>query len=161
MKYILFLLAAMVGAVSGHEIGMTVTGATTYGGERCSVADQQVLYEECVVDLAVALGWDFGHHRQLELRGNRELLDCGGCCDYCFSHGYDTCACTPKGHYCFTNCQSRRLTIADELVNTETFLFSVGTLEQAANKCLDDASTHDYPCLGDPNDITIQLFLSE
>jgi hypothetical protein len=48
MKYTLFLLAAMVGAVCGAELGVNIQGVTTIGDDPCSAGDEEVLYEECV-----------------------------------------------------------------------------------------------------------------
>jgi hypothetical protein len=161
MKYALLLLAAMVGAVSGHEVGVKVKGNTPFG-ESCSVADHEVLYEKCVVDVAVALGFE---GRRLELRGSRELQTTGStcttCCDNvpeghpCLDNGCPSCY--PYGHWCYTYCDARRLTVADD---TERFLYTKGQMLKAANECYDD-SISQYPCLGNKKDITVQLYISE
>jgi hypothetical protein len=157
--------------VSGHELDVRLMGVSTFV-KPCSEKQQEALYEKCVVDEALALGWDVSHpHRQLELRGSRELMSCPAyCCaepleanDPCVDNGCYSC--WPKGHYCFTWCHpdrfERRLQVSDEDVHTERFLLSVGALEQAANKCLDHASMHGSPCLGNPEDITIKLYIHE
>jgi hypothetical protein len=101
----LFLLAAMLslGAVCGVQIGARIEGVTT-AEEPCSLAVEEMLFEECVEGVAISLGVDLS--RRLELRGNREL------------QVYHCSACEPKhywrGSWCFTMCQSRRLTLTDE-----------------------------------------------
>jgi hypothetical protein len=171
MKSTLFLLAAMVGAVSGHELDVRLMGVTTFG-EPCSDLQQEALYETCVVEVAVALGWDMSHeHRQLELRGSRELQTgstCTACCDEvlglpCADNG--CWSCYPWGHWCWIYCDPdksrRRLQVPDEHVHTERFLFNVGELQQKVNECFDHASTHGSPCLGNPEDITVKLYIRE
>jgi hypothetical protein len=152
MKFTLFLLAAMFGAVCGAHIGAEVRGV---GGDRCSEDVQESLYDECVVDEAAAKGVDVHHTRHLELRGNRELL-ASGVCGAC--KGENT-----SRVWCMTWCSRRRrhLTTADEHVHTERFLYTQGEIEQAANKCLDGKIEEGYTCLGNPEDLTIKIFLSE
>jgi hypothetical protein len=70
INYTLFSLAAVFGAVCGTELGATIMGVTT-GTDPCSADDEDVLYEDCVVDVAIAMGVNLS--RRLELRGNREL----------------------------------------------------------------------------------------
>jgi hypothetical protein len=156
MKYILFLLAAMFGTVDGVDIGAKIRGVTSMG-ESCSAEDELVLYKECVEDVAVSKGIDLS--RRLELRGNRELQTgsmCGRCCDGC-----PDCNCYPRGTWCFTYCSTgRRLTVADEEAHTERFLLALGLIQQEANECLDNHIL-DYPCLGDPKDLTVKLYFSE
>jgi hypothetical protein len=152
MKYTFFLLATLVGAVCGTELGAEIQGVTT--SESCCTSEQeQILYQECVEDVAVSLGVVLS--RRLELRGNRELQanHCTGCDD---SFTY------PLGHWCFVMCSSRRhLAVADEHVHTERFLVSKGQVQQGANACLDLKIQEGYTCLGNPGDLRIKIFLSE
>ena len=159
MKFSLFLLTAMLslGAVCGADIGVKIQGVVT-AEEPCSAAVEEVLWEECVEDVAISLGVDLS--RRLELRGNRELQAssmCGACCQQC---GGD-CGCQPRGTYCFTKCTSRRLTVTDEQAHTARFLIATGQIQQAANECLDRKIEEGYTCLGDPKDLTIKIYLSE
>jgi hypothetical protein len=121
-----------------------------------------------VWDVAVSKG--FEGRRRLELSGNRELQtggNCPKCCDEvpadnpCRDNGCGSCY--PRGHFCFTKCQTgRRLTVTDEHVHTERFLVTVGELEQAANECLGRKIKEGYKwCLGNPEDLTTKIFLSE
>jgi hypothetical protein len=152
----------MVGTVGGAELGVKIQGVTTIG-DPCSAGDEEVLYEECVWDVAVSMGFE---GRRLELSGNRELQTgstCTTCCDEipadepCRDNG--CAACYPQGHWCYTYCQSsRRLTVAD---GTERFLVTEGELEQAANECLARKIQDGYKCLGNPEDLTTKIFLSE
>jgi hypothetical protein len=159
MNYSLFLLAIMVGAARAVELDWKVMGVTTIG-DPCSAEDDQVLYEECVEDVAVAMG--IGDlFRRLELRGNRGLDSCP---PECCGPDCPDCACYPKGTYCFThgcNDNGRRLRVADEQAHTERFLYAKGKIQQAANECLDRKITEGYKCLGNPEDLTVKLFLSE
>jgi hypothetical protein len=50
------------------------------------------------------------------------------------------------------------LTVAD---GTERFLVTEGELEQAANECLARKIQEGYKCLGNPEDLTTKIFLSE
>jgi hypothetical protein len=160
MKYALFLLAAMLslGAVCGAEIGARIQGVVT-AEEPCSDGVEEVLWEECVEDVAISLGVDISY-RRLELRGNRELQQanfCSSCCPECTD-----CGCYPRGTYCFTKCSSRRrLTVADEKAHIARFLTSTGEIQKAANECLDRKIEEGYTCLGKPEDLTVNIFLSE
>jgi hypothetical protein len=103
-----------------------------------------------VEDVAVSVGLVLG--RRLELRGDRELSFCSAC-----PNGY-----YPRGHWCFTRCSGRRLAGTDEQAHTERFLFAQkGIIQKAANECLDRKIEEGYKCLGDPEDLTIKIFLSE
>jgi hypothetical protein len=165
MKYTLCLLAAMVGAVCGAELGAKIMGVTTIG-DHCSAGDEEVFYEECVWDVAVSMDFE---GRRLELSGNRELQTgstCTTCCDEipadepCLDNG--CAACYPQGHWCYTYCQtSRRLTVADEHVRTERFLYEKGQIEQAGIGCLHSKIQEGHKCLGNPDDLTIEIFISE
>jgi hypothetical protein len=159
MKSTLFLLAAIFSNVDGVDIGAKIRGVTSMG-ESCSEADEMVLYKECVEDVAVSMGVDLS--RKLELRGNRELQStgnkCGVCCD---PQNCPDCNCYPRGTWCFTYCSTgRRLTVADEESHTERFLLALGLIQQAANDCFDN-HIPEYPCLGDPKDLTVKLYFSE
>jgi hypothetical protein len=55
MKCTLLLLAAMVGAVCGAELGAEIQGVTSSGAP-CTAEQDQVLYKECVEDVAVSMG---------------------------------------------------------------------------------------------------------
>jgi hypothetical protein len=55
MKCTLLLLAAMVGAVCGAELGAEIQGVTS-SGPPCTAEQDQVLYKECVEDVAVFMG---------------------------------------------------------------------------------------------------------
>jgi hypothetical protein len=157
MKYVLFLLAVWLGAVCGAELGASIQGVVTTE-EPCSEAVEEVLYKECVEDVAVSMGVVLS--RRLELRGNRELQSqpshCyGGCCAKC-----SNCNCYPRGTYCYTMCsRKRRLTVTDE--HTARFLVATGEIQMAANECLDRKIEEGYTCLGNPEDLTIKIFLSE
>jgi hypothetical protein len=156
MKYTLLLLAAMVCAVCGVEIGARIQGVVT-AEEPCSDEVEEVLWEECVEGVAISLGVDLS--RRLELRGSRELQSsvCSTCCQKC---GGD-CGCYPRGTYCFTKCTSRRLTVTDEQAHTARFLIASGLVQKAANDCLDRKIEEGYTCLGDPKDLRIKIYLSE
>jgi hypothetical protein len=159
MKYILFLLAAMLSlsAVCGAKIGARISGVVT-AEEPCSDEVEEVLWEECVEGVAIDMGVDLS--RRLELRGNRELQQssmCTACCQKCGGG----CGCYPRGTYCFTYCTSRRLTITDEQAHTARFLISTGQIQKAANECLDRKIEEGYTCLGEPEDLTIKIYLSE
>jgi hypothetical protein len=149
MKYSLFFLAALVGAVRGAELGAEIQGVTTRG-DYCTVDEDQVLYKECVEDVAVSMGVLLSRRR--ELRGNRELNFCSGC-------GSET---YPRGHWCFVMCSGgRRLVVADEYVHTDWISVAKGQIQQAANACLDLKIQEGYECLGDPKDLKIKILLSE
>jgi hypothetical protein len=153
MKCTLFLLAAMAGAVCGTHLGAEIQGVTTIG-DSCSEEVTEALYDECVVDEAVALGVNVTHTRRLGLRGSRELE---GECDACLEP-------KPWPHWCEVwGCEdgSRRLRVAGEHVHTERILYTRGQIEQAANTCLDRKIEEGYTCLGNPEDLTIKIFLSE
>jgi hypothetical protein len=156
---LLILLTAMsLGTACGVELGWGVMGVTTMG-EPCSVEDQEVIFEKCVDDVAVAMGVDLSN-RRLELRGNRDL---SGCPSFCCGSNCPDCNCYSKGHYCFTHgcgANGRRLTVADEHVHTARFLVATGQIEQAVNECL-DSKIEEYPCLGNPEDLTMKLFITE
>jgi hypothetical protein len=152
MKYTVFLLATLVGAVCGTELGAEIRGVTT-SESYCTPEQDQILYQECVEDVAVSLGVVLS--RRLELRGNRELQTnhCTGCDD-----GFTY----PLGHWCFYYCSSRRrLAVADEHVHAERLLVSKGQVQQGANACLDLKIQEGYTCLGNPGDLRIKIFLSE
>jgi hypothetical protein len=163
MKYALFLLAAMLslGAVCGAEIGAKISGVVT-AEEPCSDEVEEVLWEECVEGVAIDMGVDLNLSRRLELRGNRELPSsmCGACRQKCA--GGDG-GCYPRGHYCFTKCSSqhRRLTVTDEQAHTARFLISTGKIRKAAKECLDRKIEEGYTCLGEPEDLTIEIYLSK
>jgi hypothetical protein len=150
MKYTLFLLAAMVGTVLGTHIQAEIFGVTTIG-EPCSEAVDQFLFKECVEDEATKLGIDFTA-RRLELRGDRELSYCSAC-----PSGY-----YPRGHWCFTRCGGRRLSVDDESAHdTERRLCSQGKLKYEALQCLvDKLEGGGYECLGNSDDLKIKIFLS-
>ena len=159
MKYTLLLLAAMLGAVCGADIGAKIMGVVTTE-EPCSASVEDVLWEECVEDVAISMGVDLSS-RRLELRGDRELQGnpCSKCCAECAT---GDCTCWPRGTYCFTMCtRRRRLTVTDEQAHTARFLVSSGQIEKAANECLDRKIEEGYTCLGDPKDLTIKIYLSE
>jgi hypothetical protein len=156
MKYTLFLLAAWLSAVCGAEIGVRIQGIVT-AEEPCSAAVEEALYEECVRDVAVSMGVVLD--RRLELRGSRDLQTTGGVCGTCCQNCPD-CNCYPKGTFCFTYCRPRRLTVTDEQAHTARFLVATGQIEQAAHECLDRKIIEGFTCLGDPEDLTIKIFLS-
>jgi hypothetical protein len=161
MKYTLLLLAALLHTVCGAEISASIQGVVTTE-EPCSEAVEEVLYKECVEDVAVSMGVVLS--RRLELRGNRELQSqpshCyGACCQNC-----SDCDCYPKGHYCWWMCsnkEDRRLRLTDEHIHTARFLVATGEIQMAANECLDRKIEEGYTCLGNPEDLTIKIFLSE
>jgi hypothetical protein len=66
MKYILILLAAMVGVVCGANLGAVIQGVTT-SGISCNVEEEQELYQACVEDVAVSMGVVLS--RRVDLRG--------------------------------------------------------------------------------------------
>jgi hypothetical protein len=150
MRYAVFLLAALVGAVCGAELGAEIQGVTT-NESYCTEEEEQILYQECVEDVAVSMGVVLS--RRLELRGNRELQ---GFCSGCGSGSY------PRGHWCFVMCSARRrLTVADEHVHSDRFLVAKGQIQQAANACLDQKIEEGYDCLGNPANLRIKILLSE
>jgi hypothetical protein len=154
MKYtatVLLLATTMIGAVCGAELGAEIQGVTT-SGSFCTEEEEQILYQECVEDVAVSLGVVLS--RRLELRGNRELQT-----DHCSGCGSGT---YPPWHWCFVMCSTRRrLTVADEHVHPDRLLVAKGQIQQAANACLDQKIQEGYECLGDPADLRIKIFLSE
>jgi hypothetical protein len=156
MKCTLFLLAAMASAVCGIHLGAEIQGVTTIG-DPCSEEVTAALYDECVVDEAIALGVPVTHTRRLELRGSRELQTtnhCGACQGhYEYPHWCVVMKCVPRFY--------RHLTIADENVHTERMLYTRGQIEQAANTCLDRKIEEGCKCLGHPEDLTIKILFSE
>jgi hypothetical protein len=165
MKYTLFLLAAMVGAVCGVGIGAEIQyksvpsdapgpeGEEQFLSPPCTEVQEQDLYEMCVLEVAESMGVVLG--RRLELRGDRELQRismCRGC-----RGSY------PRGTFCFTRCTfKRRLTVTDTHAHTERLLCSQGKIKMAAYECLEEKiKAGGYECLGNPEDLTIQIFLSE
>jgi hypothetical protein len=151
MKVILVLLAAMIGAVCGEQIGAEIQGVTP-GGSFCSDDDQEALYDECVKAVAVSMGVVLS--RRLELRGNRELQT--NHCSGCGSGSY------PPYHWCFLMCGTRRrLTVADEHVHAARILVATGEIADAVVGCLRQKSAkEEYKCLGDPDKLTVRIFLS-
>jgi hypothetical protein len=150
MKSTLFLLAAIVGAVCGTHLDARIRGVTT-SGDPCTQEQDRELYQVCVEDIFVSMGGELD--RRLNLRsGERKLPTCSQCEPYMFV----------LGHWCYTYCTARRrLTVADENVHTDRFLVSEEELEQAATECFDDKITNGYECLGNPEDLTIRILLSE
>jgi hypothetical protein len=152
MKYIIFLLAAMAGAVRGAEVGAEVQGFTKIDVDPCSAEDQEMFYQKCVLQVAVSKGVVLS--RRLEVRGDRDLGMCSGCgpCPECY----------PKGHFCYTWCQpKRRLTLTDVTdVTDEAAHIVKGQIQKAANECLDNKIEEGYTCLGDAKDLTIKIYLS-
>jgi hypothetical protein len=144
MKYTLFLLAAITGAACGSHLDARISGVTTIG-DPCTTEVEEELYQVCVEDLFVSMGGELD--RRLELRGSRRLS-----CDLCEEqHMW-------LGHWCFSNCQRRRrLAIADE----QRFLVSEEELQQAATECYVRKMQEGYECLGNPEDLTVSIFLSE
>jgi hypothetical protein len=147
MKCILFLLVAvMCGAVRGHNVGAEVQGQKD--GADCSEGDQEFLYQKCVLEVAEPFLF-----RRLELRGSRDLQatgTCGGCadCDGCY----------PPGHFCYTWCPQRRLTLTD--ITDEAVHIAKGKIQQGANDCLDDMiDDGSTTCLGKKQDLKIKIFL--
>jgi hypothetical protein len=53
------------------------------------------------------------------------------------------------------------LTVTDEQAHTARFLITTGVIQQAANECLDRKIEEGYTCLGNPEDLTIKIYLSE
>jgi hypothetical protein len=162
MKYSLLLLAAaMVGVVCGAQLGAEIQGVTE--GSYCTEKVDQLLYNECVEDVAVSMGVVLS--RRLELRGNRELNPCSGC-------GSGT---YPRGHWCFVMCSRRRLltvstedqALTTELIVTEDQALTKNVLDKteqiqnAANDCLGRKIKEGCKCLGNPEDLTIKIMLSE
>jgi hypothetical protein len=151
MKVILVLLAAMIGAVCGEQIGAEIQGVTN-SGELCQEKEKQELYKECVEKVAVAKG--LVHSRRLELRGNRELQTtnhCTGCVGV-----------YPLPSWCSVMCGTRRrLTVADEHVHAARILVATGEIADAVVGCLRQKSAkEEYKCLGDPDKLTVRIFLS-
>jgi hypothetical protein len=150
MKYTLFLLAAIVGAVRGTHLDARIRGVTT-SGDPCTPEQDQELYQVCVEDIFVSMGGELD--RRLELRGGeRKLPTCSQCEPYMFV----------AGHWCWTYCTARRrLTVADEEARTERFLVSREELQQAATECFVHKITNGYECLGNPEDLTVRILLFE
>jgi hypothetical protein len=150
MKYTLFLLVALVGSVCGAELGAEIRGVTD-SGIYCTTEEEQVLYTECVEDVAESLGLVLS--RRLELSGNRELGHCSGC---------NAGVAYPRGHWCFVMCSARRrLEVPDEHAHTDRILVAKGQIQQGANACLDQKIEEGYTCLGNPGDLRIKILLSE
>jgi hypothetical protein len=157
MKYALFLLALIVGSVSGIHLEATVTGstevnsngeivmdATTGLEETCGKCVMEKLYERCVENKAVARGF----HERRELRDDRRL-----CPTVCQGQSYW------RGHWCWVKGCRRRLTLADEhsersLVDTAAV---VSELQQAAQICYEEKA-EDFPCLGAAGEISVEVF---
>jgi hypothetical protein len=152
MRYTVFLLVTLVGAVCGAELGAEIQGVTT-SGTFCTEEEQHLLYQECVEDVAVSMGVVLS--RRLELRGNRDLQSFNHCSG-CGSGTY------PPWHWCFVMCSNRRrLIVADEHVQTDRFLVAKGQIQKAANDCLDQKIEEGYECLGNPLDLRIKIMLSD
>jgi hypothetical protein len=154
MKYALFLLALIVGSVSGTVlevaavtgIAQVVNGAfvTDAGGNgaTCDPCVMANLYKRCVENPAVARG--FLEERR-ELRGDRRL-----CPTVCPGSGYNG-----PGSWCYTmGCSLRRLTFADE--HSERSLVVVDELQQAALVCYQEKAV-EFPCLGVASVISVDL----
>jgi hypothetical protein len=153
MKFILVLLAAMIGAVCGAQLGAEMHG-TTKATAPCSEKITDALYDKCVVGEAVNLGFDVNHTRRLELKGNRELQasGCSGCSGtYAWPHWCVLMGCDGG--------RRRHLTIADEHVQTERFLYKMEQIETAALVCLRTKIEDGCTCLGAPEELTITIFL--
>jgi hypothetical protein len=153
MKYSFVLLTLIVGTVCGDEIGARITGFTN-DGKYCPAHVLDNLYDECVVETAVALGASFD--RRLELRGSRDLSPCDACPE---------AAKQMFGHWCYVMCPKRRLTLADE--DPDRRLTNQGEIQQAARTCYDEkAALPKYKCLGKGSDGTadglqIKIYYSE
>jgi hypothetical protein len=152
MKYILFLLATMAGAVRGAHVGAEVQGVTNIDVGPCSSEHQEMFYQKCVLEVAVSKG--VGLSRRLGVRGERDLQT-GGVCSGC-----GPCPkCYPRGHFCYTWCQrNSRLTLTN--VTDETAHIVKGQIQRGANDCLDDKIDEGYTCLGNKQDLRIKIFLS-
>jgi hypothetical protein len=153
MKYtVLLLVTTIIGAVCGAELGAEIQGVTT-SGTYCTEKEKQILYKECVEDVAVSMGVVLS--RRLELRGNRDLQSFNHCSG-CGSGTY------PPWHWCFVMCSNRRrLTFVDEHVPSDRLLVSKGQIQQGANDCLDQKIEEGYECLGNPSDLRIKILLSD
>jgi hypothetical protein len=158
MKFTLFLLAAMIGAVCGVEIGAEIVYKVGEPSDvvvdpPCSTEKENIIYETCVVEVAKRLGINLS--RRLELRGGRELTTIS-LCSFCRGS-------YPRGTYCFTRCTfNRRLTVSDE--HTQRFLCSQGKVKRAADDCIEkkiNDKDEDFVCLGNSKDIEMKIFLSE
>jgi hypothetical protein len=147
MRYAFVLLALIVGTVCGDEIGAIITGITN-DGETCPTSVLDNLYNECVVDTAVALGASFD--RRLELRGSRDLSVCDVCPD---------AARQLFGHWCYFVCPwNRRLTLANE--HPDRRLTNQGKIQKAARDCYEDKrAMPKYKCLGE-RDLVIKIYYS-
>jgi hypothetical protein len=156
MKYALFLLAAMLGAVCGAEIGWNVEGVVTTE-EPCLEAVQDFLYEECVQEVAILM--DINLDRRLELRGNRELYQANACSKCCSRCNSGDCGCAPRGTYCFTKCSHRRLIVTDAQAHTASFLIATGQLQEKVDVCLYKKIEEGYTCLGNPEDLKVKIYL--
>jgi hypothetical protein len=153
MKYALFLLALILGSVSGiHLEDATVTGSTEVvngayvldgtNEATCSDCLMNNLYKRCVEDPAVARG--FAVQRR-ELRGNRRL-----CPSYCPAQRF-------RGQWCWYKCDTRRrLKFADE--DSERSLVVVDELQQAALVCYQEKAEDPlFACLGVASGISVAL----
>jgi hypothetical protein len=159
MKYTLFLLAAVIGSVSGVELFWNVLGRTTIG-EPCSAEAEELFYEECLEDVAISMGVNLS---RLELEGNRDLQSqksvcSGGCCP----ENCSNCNCYPKGTYCWTKCsKDRRLIITEEQAHTASFLVATGQIQSKVRECLHRKVSEGYTCIGNPEDVTMEIFVSD
>jgi hypothetical protein len=150
MRYAFVLLALIVGTVFGGDIDLKVSGFTE-DGIFCNTTVHEVLYEECVVDKAIALGASFD--RRLELRGDRDLqyLNCDSC-------SYEMKQ--KKGYWCYYLCtenrSGRRLTITN--VNADGGEVNHCRFTAAAKECyLKKAEKVEYQCLGNPADLKVKV----
>jgi hypothetical protein len=146
MRYAFVLLALLVGTVSGDEIGAIITGFTA-DEDYCKPKVMDLLYEECVEDVAISLGASFPD-RRLELRGSRRLQ-----CDKCTFE-----ATQMRGQWCWYHCRARRLTIANErqdkrLPNRQT---NQGKIQKAARDCYEEKRGQ-YKCLGTADDLKVSI----
>jgi hypothetical protein len=158
MKYALFLLALIVGSVSGTVlVGVRVRGSTevdVVSGDyvmadgieaTCDPCVMDNLYKRCVEDPAVARGAVVAARRGL--RDDRRL-----CPSACTSGQYYT----GVGSWCYTlhfDCL-RRLTLAEE--HSERVLVVLSELQDAALVCYQE-KTVEFPCLGVAGDIAVEV----
>jgi hypothetical protein len=145
MRYAFFLLGLIVGTVLGDDIDARITGVTA-DEHSCSLPVLDALYDECVVDTAVALGASFA--RRLELRGSRDLQSCSICPPPPY----------PRGHWCYVKCNqgTRRLTLASE--HPDRRLVNQGQIQGAARTCYQQkAAMPYYQCLGIADDIKVKV----
>jgi hypothetical protein len=163
MKYALFLLALIVGSVSGIDslqarvtgssqldaAGIAIDDPSTGYGTSCDSCTMDNLYKRCVEDTAIARGAVLEAERR-ELRGNRLL--CPSVCTAQYLY---------RGHWCWYRGCHRRLTLADEISERSLLLASsvLSEIQDAAQLCYEEKTADPmFACLGAKEDLNVTVF---